>query len=28
MMDEGICFIDKPFSMSTLAQRIREVLDA
>jgi PAS domain S-box-containing protein len=28
VLDENVCFIDKPFSMSTLAQRIREVLDA
>lgn len=28
VLDESVCLIDKPFSMSTLAQRIREVLDA
>ncbi len=28
VLDENVCFIDKPFSMSALAQRIREVLDA
>ncbi len=28
VLDESVCFIDKPFSISTLAQRIREVLDA
>jgi len=28
VLDEKVCFIDKPFSMGTLAQRIREVLDA
>lgn len=28
VLDEKICFIEKPFSMSTLARRIREVLDA
>jgi PAS domain S-box-containing protein len=28
VLDESVVYIDKPFSMSTLARRIREVLDA
>ncbi|WP_202796956.1 response regulator [Pedosphaera parvula] len=28
VLDEGICFLEKPFSPSRLARKVREVLDA